>query len=237
MDKARLERISNLDRWQIRISRRARNLRIQVFPHGGVEVVVPKRTTQLELLQFIDEHRDWAERMRREFRSQRGDEPLLPERIELPAAGAGFSVQYEQGKAAVREAGQTLLVFAPDATPEHCWPALQGWLKRRARRHFSSLLTELSRETQLQPSRLQVRLQKTRWGSCSSSGTISLNAAAMLRSPEEVRYVIVHELCHLRHMNHSRRYWRLVESFVPDYREIDRRLGAAWETSPLWVSQ
>lgn len=236
MNKAQLERISNPDRWHIRISQRARNLRIQVYPHGGVEVVVPRRTTQLELLQFIDEHREWAERTRREFRSRRDGEPLLPSAIALPAVGANYAVHYASGKPAVREAGDTLLVFVPEQTPEHCWPALQGWLKRSARRHFSGLLTELSRETGLQPSRLQVRLQKTRWGSCSASGTISLNAAGMLRSAAELRYIVIHELCHLRHMNHGRRFWQLVERFEPDYRELDRRIGAAWQDNPLWLS-
>ena len=94
---------------------------------------------------------------------------------------------------------------------------------------------KLARKTGLQPAAVHIRLQKTRWGSCSATGTVSLNAAALLRPPEEMRYVIVHELCHLRHMNHSKTFWRLVESYVPDYRLLEDTLDAAWQTSPAWL--
>jgi predicted metal-dependent hydrolase len=98
------------------------------------------------------------------------------------------------------------------------------------------LTHETGAEIGLQPKRIAIRLQKTRWGSCSASGTISLNAAVLLRPAAEMRYVIIHELCHLKHMNHSQRYWQLVESFVPDYRSIERIMDEAWQTSPRWIT-
>jgi predicted metal-dependent hydrolase len=112
---------------------------------------------------------------------------------------------------------------------------LQGWLKRTARPHLERELAAVAAELSLQPKRLHIRLQRTRWGSCSSTGTISLNAAMLLRPPAEMRYVIIHELCHLRHMNHSARFWRLVERYAPDYRDHEQALDAAWPASPLWL--
>jgi predicted metal-dependent hydrolase len=112
---------------------------------------------------------------------------------------------------------------------------LQNWLKQRARKVLPALCMQTGAALGLEPNRVHIRLQKTRWGSCSSNSTINLNAALLLRPPEEVHYVIVHELCHLRHMNHSKRYWKLVESFVPDYRAIEKTLDAAWQTSPNWL--
>jgi predicted metal-dependent hydrolase len=64
---------------------------------------------------------------------------------------------------------------------------------------------------------------------------VSLNAALLLLEPELVRYLMVHELCHLRWLDHSRRYWRLVERFEPDFRALDRRLTDAWPLLPPWL--
>ena len=85
------------------------------------------------------------------------------------------------------------------------------------------------------PGRLQVRLQRTRWGSCSSRGTISINAAGLLLAPHQFDYLLAHELCHLRHMNHSRAFWRMLEHFEPDSRVLDATLNTAWRDLPDWV--
>jgi predicted metal-dependent hydrolase len=135
----------------------------------------------------------------------------------------------------VRERDGLLTVRAPTITSELCWPLLQGWLKKQGRAHLRVAAMNLGAELGLQPARVHIRLQRTRWGSCSTTGTISLNAAGLLRSAEELRYIMVHELCHLRHMNHSRRFWQLVESFVPDYKAIEQSLDSAWQTSPRWL--
>jgi predicted metal-dependent hydrolase len=224
--------------WRVRVSKRARNLRIQVFPNGGVEIVVPERTRQRDFDAFVNQHHEWVSRTQNEYLTRRAGEKRLPDEIELPAVKQRLRLAYSTGaKPQARQNGDTLLVCVPEKTVREVWPVLQSWLKRKARKHLSASLTQLSRETGLYPSRLQVRLQQTRWGSCSPNGTISLNAAVLLRSPEELRYVVIHELCHLQHLNHSRRYWRLVERHEPNYRAIDGRLAAAWETTPLWLSK
>jgi predicted metal-dependent hydrolase len=80
-----------------------------------------------------------------------------------------------------------------------------------------------------------VRGQKTCWGSHSSSGTISLNYCLMFLDPRHLRYVMIHELCHAKHMNHSRNFWRLVGTFESDYRRIDKDLNDCWKRIPAWV--
>ena len=82
---------------------------------------------------------------------------------------------------------------------------------------------------------MSVRRQRTRWGSCSTQGTISLNVCLLFQSPAVVRYLMVHELCHRRHMNHSRRFWALVESFEPDWKPLDVELLQGWRKVPAWV--
>jgi predicted metal-dependent hydrolase len=82
-----------------------------------------------------------------------------------------------------------------------------------------------------------VRLQRTRWGSCSSAGGISLNAGLLFLAPELVRYLLIHELSHMLVLNHSRRFWRAVERHEPDWRELDRRLSEAWGVVPIWAHE
>lgn len=94
---------------------------------------------------------------------------------------------------------------------------LEG-LKRAARDDFSQRVAHFAPLVGVQPQALSVRAQHSRWGSCSSKGSLSLNALLML-APEAVRdYVVVHELCHLKEMNHSARFWAEVERVLPDYR-------------------
>ena len=76
---------------------------------------------------------------------------------------------------------------------------------------------------------------KTRWGSCSSRGRINLNQTLLFLPAHAVRYLLVHELCHTRHMNHSASFWRLVTELMPDYQQHENNLRAATRTLPLWT--
>lgn len=224
--------------WQVRVSKRARTIKIQVFPHGGVEVVVPRRTHPNEVQDFVLAHRDWIARTRAEFMQRRPPEALLPQTLHLRALEEVWAVRYRQasGRARLSATGsQELLVTTPDNVPQVVWPLLREWLKARGRQALPDQVARLADSMGLSPRRVQVRLQRTRWGSCSATGTVSLNAALLLRPPAQMRYVVIHELCHLRHLNHSRRFWRLVERYVPDYRELDAALDRAWETAPNWL--
>ena len=109
------------------------------------------------------------------------------------------------------------------------WPAQSG------AEHFEPRLRALSAATGNSFERMHVRGQKTCWGSHSSSGTISLNYCLLFLKPALVRYLMIHELCHATHMNHSRRFWALVEKHEPDYRRLDRALSEAWRQIPAWL--
>jgi predicted metal-dependent hydrolase len=146
-------------------------------------------------------------------------------------------VQYEaSARRTLRDCGDgRLLLGVSGAGDAEIGRALLGWLYRTAAEHLGAAIEDLSRQTGLDYARLQLRRQRTRWGSCSSTGTISLNVCLMFQRPEVVRYLLLHELCHRRHMNHSRRFWRLVESFEQDWRALDAELVQGWRNVPAWV--
>lgn len=224
----------------VRESGRARRLSIKVYPRGRVEVVVPKRTRPADVQAFVAEHQDWIRRTRASFAAEHPPEAFaLPGTVHLPAIGQQSSVHYRSRPDAAsvrfRRHGDTLVLTGRVDDEQQCVAALRRWLKCIAEQAFEPRLRALAALSGLDYKRMQVRGQKTCWGSHSSSGTISINFCLLFLDPALLRYLMIHELCHSRHMNHSARFWRLVERYEPDCRRLDRRLSDAWRDVPLWV--
>jgi len=226
--------------FSVRESGRAKRLSIKVFPRGRVEVVVPRRTRASEVQQFVEAHRDWIRSAREKFAEEHPPEPFaLPHSIRLDGIEKIFSVRYvaEKGARTVRYrcSGESLLVFGKTADESLCVAALKRWLTSLARKEYLPVLKSLSAMTGNSFTKMHVRGQRTCWGSHSSSGTVSLNYCLMFLSPAHLRYVMIHELCHARHMNHSKRFWQHVSEFEPDYRQLDKDLNSSWKQIPTWV--
>ncbi|MCZ6561144.1 MAG: SprT family zinc-dependent metalloprotease [Gammaproteobacteria bacterium] len=233
-----LEPAESSANFQIRRSSRARYLSIQVHPPGRVEIVVPRRMPAQEVESFVGKHATWI-RETCEAMNRRHCDPSTqpPEKISLAALQREWSVSYNQKPCArlrVAESEFSLDVFgANDDVARR--QALLNWLRRKARAYMVPAVGKLALETGLRPRSIQIRSQRSRWGSCSSSKTLSLNLCLLFLEPELVRYLLVHELCHLRHMNHSQRFWALVEQFSPAGRMLDERLADGWTQVPGWL--
>jgi len=224
--------------WHVRISRRARRLSMRVFPGGRVEVVVPPGTGIPAIERFVARHRSWAERRAREFELLAPPaDSGRPDALELALVGRRWNVEYEAGgRETVLDRGDGVLQVRTASAPDQgASPVLLRWLCRVAAPELRARLDEASTATGLGYERMQLRRQRTRWGSCSATGTISLNLCLMFQRPEVVRYLMIHELCHGRHMNHSRRFWSLVESFEPQWKALDAELLRGWQNVPAWV--
>ena len=223
----------------VRESRRARRLILQLVPPHTLEVVVPHGTRPRVVEAFVHEHRGWIERARAEVAARlEHDREALPRGVRLAAIGREVGVSYafrSDRTPRWNDDGARVLVTCAADAPARAQAVLRSWFLREARIHLRPWLFREAEAIGELPERVQLRLQRTRWGSCSAQRTISLNAALLLLEPELVRYLMVHELCHLRWLDHSRRYWRLVESFEPDFRALDRRLTQAWPTLPSWL--
>jgi len=234
------EKPDHVSGFSVRQSARAKRLSIKVFPRGKVEVVVPRRTRANDVRSFVEENREWIERARQSFAAQHPPEAFaLPQEIRFKALERAISVRYqdEPGSKSIRyrEAAGVLTLSGKVGDEQLCIKALRRWLAATARREFTPRIQALSVFTEAPFHKLQIRCQRTCWGSRSSSGTISLNLCLLFLAPELMRYLMIHELCHGRHMNHSKRFWKLVSGFEPEFRSLDRRLGESWRDVPAWL--
>lgn len=224
--------------WSVRESRRARRMVVRVYHTGRVEVIVPVRTPPRLIAGFLERHRLWIERKRAETRCTAAPpEPFPPVGIELTACSQRWRVHVAGGTGPVRidSDGQLLTLSGDVGNPAAVREVLRGWLLERARALLTPALEACARELGFRYERIVFRFQRTRWGSCSARGTISLNGCLIFLPPDVVRYLLIHELAHTRHMNHSERFWRCVARCCPEYRRFDRALRDGWRRVPAWV--
>lgn len=230
--------------YQIRESARAKYMSLRVTVDRGLEVVIPRGFDRRLIPTFLRDKSAWVEAALskvQQVRQRRMAEPkqALPTDIVFPACERKWSVQYVHKRTnSIRltdDRNGCLLMSGPVDDLAACYSVLQLWARRHAFSVLNPWLRRLSAETGIAFVKTAIRSQKSRWGSCSSSGTISLNQKLLFVEPDLVTYVLIHELCHMREMNHSHRFWRLVGQFYPDYRLARRRLKEAWYQTPAWA--
>ncbi len=234
---------SRLPEYTVRVSRRAKRVILRVTPRLGLEVVVPRDFDPSYVPEIVARKQDWIlqardELERRGYAIESGSG--LPERIVLPSVDRAYDVRYGSGRGPVSlvQNGDVRLQFFGDCSDEQaCLDLLREWLKGRARQELIPWVRRIAQETGLQCSAVQIRLQRSRWGSCSVRSGLSLNARLLFLSPEMVRYVLLHELSHTRHMHHGPAFWELLTRLEPASRQLDKALNQAWRTLPAWSTR
>jgi predicted metal-dependent hydrolase len=224
--------------WQqalkLRRNRRSKYVRLKVHPPGQVEVVVPHDFDERALPEILAQHTAWVEERLLDVSTQH-HEPLTPPQVlDLQAIDEQWQLHYlprgGSRNSCRQMPGGILQVSA--SNNEQGRELLKRWLARRAKQQLIPWLQQTSEELALPFSGVSIRGQRTRWGSCSAKGHINLNYALLFLPPDLVRYLFVHELCHTVHLNHSRRYWALVESKEPHYRAYEKGLKQASQQVP-----
>ncbi|UGS34120.1 M48 family metallopeptidase [Capillimicrobium parvum] len=204
--------------YTIRRSARARRVRVTVDPHTGVEVVLPARAAEGEAARAVAQLRGWIEARMLEAAAVR--ERIAARGATVPYLGTDLRLVPEPGRTRVHRRGDALLVPAGDAAQ----PALERWYRRQARDEIAPRLDDAAAALGRRYASLSIRAQRTRWGSCSSTGAMSFNWRLLLAPAEVLDYVVWHEACHLAVMDHSPRFWALVARHCPGYREPRRWL-------------
>lgn len=205
---------------------RARRYILRVRPDGIVRVTIPRGGSKRDATGFLHRHRAWVDGQLQRWREARSS-PAGPLRAgdAVLVRGVPIPVSVEparHGRMKVRLEGvPSCLAMAADDLR----PAVAAMLRALAQRDLPARLAQLATEHGLTVSRVSIRNQQARWGSCSSTGAINLNWRLVQVPPEVCDYVLVHELMHLREPNHSRRFWAHVARACPWHLEARRWLN------------
>jgi len=204
--------------YTVRRSARARRVRVNVHAHDGVEVVLPQRAPERAAAAAVRELRPWIERRLREASAARAR--VAARAGTVPYLGVPLTLVPQPRRKRVHREGERLLVPAGDPGP-----ALERFYRRAARAEIEPRLERAVAAAGLSYSELSIRAQRTRWGSCSAAGRLSFNWRLLLAPEPVLDYVIWHEVCHLRVLDHSPSFWALLERHLPGYQEQRRWLA------------
>ena len=209
--------------YNIRTSRRSKRIILKVLTDGSVEVVAPPKTDPTLIHRFVTEKADWILKktsVRRPFLQAREYKDgefllLLGKEVCLSVlTGPSIPVAYltDQGITVKIPDGLDPLTARELAKKEY-----KKILTQTLEKTVHEIVPSLSQRLGIQPPRIRFGEQKTRWGVCTPRG-ITLNIRLAMAPEDLIEYVVVHELCHIRHPNHSSRFWKLVEDMLPDYK-------------------
>ena len=221
----------------VRESKRARRVTIKVSPRSGLEVVVPVGFDRSEIPEILQAKAGWITKNLEQTRPV--EELKRPTSICLALLDETWQTAYSVApgeRMSLRELeGFVLSLTGPVDDPAIVAAALNRWLQRRAKDVLVPWLNRLSAELSLPFRRAGVRRQRTKWGSCSAEKCINLNRNLLFLPEPMAKYVLVHELCHGRRLDHSKKFWDLLETFQPNARQTAAKVRRATELVPHWA--
>lgn len=227
-------------KFHVKIDRKPylRHLRFYVKPNGTVRVVAPQNRKEEMIFKELKDHLPWIEKCDHQFSKLRQKFPkkIFTSGQKFPFLGEEFILNIKASdfkKPFIQFDLDQLQFFYPEK-----WDHLKRTEKRqllkkalskfyyeKAVLHLNRRVRILSEQVKLYPKKITFRNQKTRWGSCSPDTSISLNWKLITFGERTIDYVIIHELCHIKHPNHSQRFWTLVQSHCIDFKRIDKSLN------------
>lgn len=204
---------------------RSKNIRIKIKTDGDVVVtahpLVPKRLVQ----DFVVKNEAWIRSKRAEITENLHGLTSVRDKLWFLGSEFDFRLQVASSiKEGVRIDGTKMIVLSKSEEHDEVRRVLTAWYKKEAKKHLTDRTHTLALHTNNRAISISIRSQSTRWGSCSSRRTISLNWRLIMTPPFVIDYIIYHELAHLTHMNHSKQFWSLVENYCPDYKKAERWL-------------
>lgn len=204
------------------------SIRMSISENGDVRVYAPKAMRLRDVDAFVKAHsanvRDVERRVQQRRAAFEAGHPL-ESGAQLLVRGKPVTLRVETAeRKSARLNGGELVLRAPQTDRDTLRALVRKALSEEALKEIRILIAEHAPALGVQPGRIAIREQKSRWGSCSNRDNLNFNWKLMLAPPEALEYVVVHELCHLIEFNHSQRFWRLVESRMPEYEIVKKWL-------------
>jgi len=234
--------VDGLPEHSIREHARAKRVRIKVSAQDGVEIIVPAGFDRREIPALLLEHAEWLDHAMRQVAERREFLEVTsarPERIALRAVGETWRVAWNETSARSwrpSEAEGSLLTLSGGSGDSERWEtAAKKWVVHKAKERLIPWMGREAANCRIPIEKTIIRCQKTRWGSYSTRGTVSLNAQLMFLPTDLVRYVMIHEACHAIHSGHSREFWALVAEHQAGHGALRKALRAAWRFVPGWM--
>ena len=214
--------------YNVRSSKRAKRISVRYSLSDGLEVVYPPGLHQPAPEALLRGRSDWILSTIDKFRSARENSPRRKyqegEGFLFRGASLRLLLKRDPSKSriTVRLSDDSLALSLPapatSAESREICQAIEGFYRRQAQSYLPIRVRELAGTHGFKYEKVRIKNQKTRWGSCSAKRNINLNLRLMMAPDDAIDYVIIHELCHLRELNHNPAFWALVEAHCPEYR-------------------
>lgn len=194
-------------------------MRMQIKNSGELEVILPRGLQIMDAEKFLFRKSDWIKKHLRQNRQSRNKLSLLGRAIKVTQNYDLFIKKHK-----IKFSNNHLFITSPSGSKVSIEEAFENWLRKIAKKSLVARVHKIANSLGFKVGMITIRGQKTRWGSCSTSGNLSFNYNLLRFRKEVIDYVIIHELCHIKEMNHSAKFWKLVEKFCPDYKFLRKEL-------------
>lgn len=204
----------------------SRNIRMRIDNSGIVKVSLPYYTPYIFAKKFIKDNIGWIETKLGKIYSRKNQFFYLGQKIEFTKRVCTNSKYFNY------ILNENKLIIEVGSYSQSDEDLYIKWLKERAIEYIPSRVKELSLQFGFEFNNIKIKNMSSRWGSCTSKKNLCFNLKLMYFNSNIIDYVIIHELCHLKEMNHSKKFWKLVEGIIPNYRDYKQQLNNFIHTKP-----
>ena len=215
-----------------------RQLGMRVTPDMKILVKVPLHWSKEQVHSYLQKYQPWIQKQETRIQESKAFTREGKVGETYPYLGKDYSLHFQEAphkKLRIQISGNTLICTGQDFQAPKVIKAIQAWYKQRATEIIEDRVHHYSSIYGFKPKQIRIKSIKTRWGSCSSLGNLNFAWTLICFDLKVIDYVVVHELCHLKQMNHSPQFWRLVQGIVPDYKAQKRILRIKQHQIPLFI--
>lgn len=215
---------------------RAKHVKMVYSRFSGLEITLPKRFSTKHIPSILEENKSWI--LQQKIKHDRPDTFTRPQEIHFQAFQKSWSIHYftTDKRPRIREFSANGIILSGEINEfSVCRVKLTEWVRRQAKALLIPYFSHLAKQLQLPFSNVTVRAQSTLWGSCTADHSINLNYKLLFLPEALMRHIMIHELCHTKHMDHSAKFWNLVGTYDQNWRAHKLAMRQADEYMPAWI--